>query len=173
MFSDSKHFTRTADFLPVIVAALFVDLVGVFLSAEDYIRSKTLKFWYQRYGLAAVLCDVLSIVIGVLFTSFLYSLLFSEFQLLLFIALGIAVQMTHDVLFYQVFSRIPRGKSEILDVFKDWANEQGGPTILLGDACMIVATILIAFLLSKYSKRVNSIALISGLYLVPYFVFSV
>jgi uncharacterized protein YacL len=173
MFTDSKHFTRTADFLPVIVAALMVDIIGLFLSAEDYIRSKTLKFWYQKYGLAAVLCDVLSMVIGVLLTSVLYSFLFPEFHLLLFIFLAILVQMTHDVLFYLVFSHIPRGKSEIMDVFKDWVAEQGGLNILLGDASMIVGTILIAYLLSKYSKGVNSVALIGGLYLLPYFVFSV
>jgi len=173
MFSDSKHFARTADFLPVIVAALLVDIIGLFLSAENYIPSKTLKFWYQRYGLAAVLSDVLIMVIGVLLTSALYSCLFPEFHLVFFLFLAVLVQMTHDVLFYLVFSNIPRGKSEIMDVFKDWATEQGGVTILLGDACMIVGTILIAYLLSKYSKRVNSVALVGGLYLLPYFVFSV
>jgi hypothetical protein len=84
----------------------------------------------------------------------------------------VIVQLIHDLLFAQLFYSIPRGNSEILDTFKDYATEFG-PVILLADAAMIISTILIASFLSTRSVNTNIIVLLVILYLVPYFIYSI
>ena len=86
--------------------------------------------------------------------------------------LAVAIQMTHDVIFAQFFYAVPRGRSAILDTFKDYATENG-PVILLFDAAMIVATLFMASLLVTFSLNVNLILLIVILYILPYALYSI
>lgn len=161
----------TKNILALVNAAIITDMIVIGEVIFGLIKSKSLKEWYNLYGLAAVMADVLSLVIGVLIASFLYPLLFSKYHLGYFIGLAVLVQFCHDILFAGFFLGVPRGKSRILDTFKDYAKENGY-TILLADAAMIVSTILISTLLEKLSSRTHSVVFIVLLYLVPYFLYS-
>jgi len=171
-FKDITHFTNTTDYLPIITAAIITDIVIIIRVVIKQIKSKSLTEWYKKYALAGVLADVLSIVIGVVIARFLYPFITTRFSLPLFIGLAIAVQLTHDVVFAQVFNAIPRGKSEIMDTFKDYAKEFG-PAILIADALMIVSTIILGSLFASLSTNTNVIILIVTLYLLPYFLYSI
>jgi len=172
MFSSILGFTKATDYIPIINAAIITDLAVIMRVILGQIKSKTLKEWYHTYGLSGIMADVLSIVIGVIIAQFIYPLIFSGFNLFLFIVVAVIVQLIHDLLFAQFFNWIPRGKSQILDTFKDYAKELG-PVILLADSAMIVSTVLIGSFLKSFSESNNAILLIVLLYLVPYFLYSI
>jgi uncharacterized protein YacL len=172
MFRDISNITKVADFLPILNGAIITDLVVIFRLISGQIKSKTLKQWYNDYGLSGIIADVLSLVIGIIITIFLYKYLFSKFNIFLFAFLAVIVQLTHDLLFATLFYFIPRGKSRILDTFKDYGNEHGY-VILIADALMILSTLFISSLLVSLSEKTNVIMFIVLLYLIPYFLYSI
>ena len=82
----------------------------------------------------------------------------------------IGVQITHDILFYLIFSNLPRGFNKMLDLFKDYAKEASYQAVV-GDSIIMVITVLFSSLINKYSMNLNIISLISQLYLTPYILF--
>jgi len=172
IFQNISTFSNIHDYLPIVNGAIITDLVVILRVVLGQIKSKSLTSWYKKYGIAGVLADVLSITIGVIITRFIYPFIFTKYSLITFIGLAVIVQLIHDLLFAQLFYSIPRGKSEILDTFKDYATEFG-PVILLADAAMIISTILIGSFLSTQSINTNIIVLLVILYLVPYFIYSI
>jgi len=171
-FQDISHFNRISDYLPILNGAIIVDLFVLLRVVLKQIPSKSLTEWYKKYGLASVMADVLSIVLGVILARFLYPIFFSKFSMFLFIGLAVVIQVCHDLLFAAFFNMVPRGKSAILDTFKDYGKEFGF-IILLADALMILFTILIGSALTSLSLNANIILLIVLSYIVPYLLYSV
>ena len=160
------------NYLNILNAAIITDLTVIFLLIEGYIKSNALKQWYRKYNLSAVIADVLILVIGIIITQLIYPYLFSSYSLGLFIIIAVIVQICHDLSFAYLFNMVPRGKSQILDTFKDYAKEKG-ISILLADALMIISTVLIATYLSTLSTNSNIITLIIDVYCIPYLLYSV
>jgi hypothetical protein len=171
-FQDISRFANVSDYLPILNGALITDLFVIALAISGAIKSVTLKEWYHKYGLAAVLGDVLILVIGVIIVRAIYYLVFSKFSILSFVGLAIVVQLIHDLSFAQMMNMIPRGKSMIMDTFKDYGKEMGG-LILIADALMIAGTSILGSLLASSSLNTNIIVLIVTMYLVPYFIYTV
>jgi hypothetical protein len=168
---DISRFSNTSDYLPIFNAALITDMFVILLTIVGYIKSKTLKEWYNKYTLAAVLADVLSIFIIIILARFLFTTFFSKYNIFLFILVAVLFQLFHDLSFYQLFKSVPRGKSQMLDTFKDYAKEMGAK-ILLADAQMIISTILIGTFLANFSFNTNFVVLIVALYITPYLIYS-
>ena len=160
------------NYLNILNAAIITDLTVIFLLIEGYIKSNALKQWYRKYNLSAVIADVLILVIGIIITQLIYPYLFSSYSLGLFIIIAVIVQICHDLSFAYLFNMIPRGKSQILDTFKDYAKEKG-LNILWADALMIISTVLIATYLSTLSTNSNIITLILDVYCIPYLLYSI
>ena len=167
-----SNFNKISDYLPIVTGALIVDMVILFRIVIGLINIKSLNIWYNKFGLLAVVADVLSIVIGIIMSRFLYSFLFKEYSLITFLVLTCAVQFIHDILFALFFNSIPRNKSIILDVFKDYAREVG-IQILFVDALMMISTILIASYLATWSTNSQIIVFIVSLYILPYLLYSI
>jgi hypothetical protein len=167
-----SHFDQINDYLPIITAALIVDMIVLFRIDLGYINIKSLNTWYNKFGLMAVIADVLSIVIGIIIARFLYPFIFSEYSLVMFLLLTCVVQITHDVSFAVFFNSIPRNKSVILDVFKDYGKEVG-ITILMVDAIMMVSTILLGSYLATLKTNSIIVILIISLYILPYLLYSI
>jgi hypothetical protein len=167
-FSDLTRIQKAADFLPLVTAAIVVDLIVMGLLLAGAFESRTLTQWYNNYGLGAVLSDVFIIVIGVIIAIAIYPFLFSKFNIVCFVGLAIGVQLIHDILFALFFNGLPKGQSRIFDTFKDYAREIG-IIILAADAAMIACTALLASLLASLGERINTILVIVAAYLVPYF----
>jgi len=171
-FSDISKFSRTTDYLPILNAAMIVDMIVILMLERGFIRSKTLREWYNKFHLGAFIADVLSLVIGVVIARFIYTYFGLSWSLLLFLIVVVLVQLTHDLVFSALFYNVPRGVSSILDVFKDYANELG-PRILLADSQMMIGTVLLGSLFASMSTNTNIVILIFASYMVPYFLFSV
>ena len=171
MFKNIADFNNINDYLPLLNAVLITDLFVILLLNIRIIKSQVLRQWYLQYNLSAVIADVLIILIGLIITRAIYYYVFESFSILKFIILAVAVQVTHDVLFYIFFSNIPRGINKMLDTFKDYANDVSYKAIL-ADSGMMIMSCLIASYLSNKNTNINIIVLISFLYLLPYLLYN-
>jgi len=171
ILQNISNFTNVSDYLPILTAALIVDMAVMVMTIAGGIHIKSLNKWYDRFGLAAVIGDVLIIVIGVIIARYLYPLFFKAYSLPVFLVLTVLVQFIHDIFFGIALSFIPRKKSDIVDVFKDYA-EESGLQILFADATMIFFTVIIAGYLATWSTNSNIITLIVAVYVLPYLLYS-
>ena len=171
MFKDISRFNNTNDYLPILTAILIVDIIGIILSNADIIKSKFLKHWYQRFRLSAVLADVLVIFIGVIFVRAIYPYIFDKFSIINFILLMVAIQITHDILFYIMITIIPRGSNQMIDIFKDFADEVSF-NIIIGDSIMVIAVGLIASYLANFDANMNIIIFAVLLYVLQYLLYN-
>jgi hypothetical protein len=169
---DIYHFNNVADYLPILNSVIITDIFVILLLIFGAIKSKVLQMWYRRLTLSAVIADVLIIVLGIILTRFLYPYLFSKYNLLTFLLLAVLIQITHDILFYFFSMAIQRGKSKILDIFKDYGKEKGSGAIV-ADSLMMISSILIASYLKGKTLNFNIIILICSIYLVPYMLYTV
>jgi hypothetical protein len=135
-------------FGPLVVAVIVVDLVVLFLIRyfPDFF-GKDINVWYNEFGTNAVIADVLSIVLGFLMAQVVYRTFvfpYIGWSLPAFIAVLLAIQLTHDLLFYYgVIQPIPAGHNGMIDVFKAYA-AFGQGRILVADAAMMNGSALIA-----------------------------
>jgi hypothetical protein len=171
MVKNIADFNNINDYLPLFNAVLITDLFVILLLNIRIIKSKVLRQWYLQYNLSAVIADVLIILIGLIITRAIYYYVFKTFSLFKFIILAVVVQIAHDILFYILFSNIPRGVNKMIDTFKDYANEVSYKAIL-ADSGMMIMSCLIASYLSNKNTNINIIVLISFLYLLPYLLYN-
>mgnify|MGYP001491226800 CR=1 FL=1 len=171
MFRDISNFKNVNDYLPIFNATLITDLAVIILFF--YIipnRSKTLEKWYMRFNLSAVVADVFIIVIGFILARYAYSKLFTKWDLLKFLMVIVSIQVVHDFLFYFFFMSVPPKKNYMIDMFKEYAKENGIKA-LIADSCMMIVATLLACILKNMSLNSNIILMISLVYLVPYLVY--
>jgi hypothetical protein len=171
MSKNIANFNNIHDYLPLFNAVLITDLFVILLLNISVFKSPVLKKWYSQYNLSAVIADVLIILIVLIITRAIYYYIFNDFSLLKFIIIAVIIQITHDILFYILFSNTPRGVNKMLDTFKDYANEVSYKAIL-ADSGMIILSCLIASYLVNKNTNSNIIVLISSLYLLPYLVYN-
>jgi hypothetical protein len=171
MLKNIVNFSNTSDYLPLLNAVLITDLFVILLLNTNVIKSQVLRKWYSKYNLSAVIADVLIILIGLIITRAIYYYVFETFSLLKFTILAVLVQITHDILFYMFFRTMPRGVNQMVDTFKDYANEVSYRAIFADSGMMIMSCILASYLVNK-NMNINIIVLISFLYLLPYLLYN-
>ena len=171
MLKNIGDFNNINDYLPLLNSVLITDLFVILLLNTSVIKSTVLRKWYSNYNLSAVIADVLIILIALIITRAIYYYVFDSFSIVKFVILAVIVQIIHDLLFYIIFSNIPRGVNKMIDTFKDYANEISYKAIL-GDSCMMIMSCLIASYLVNKNTNTNIIVLISFLYLLPYLLYN-
>ena len=171
MSKNIANFSNIQDYLPLLNGVLITDLFVIFLLNTKMINSVVLREWYKKYNLSAVIADVLIILIVLIITRAIYYYVFDNFSLFQFTTLAVILQIAHDILFYIFFSNVPRGVNQMIDTFKDYANEISYRAILADSGMMIMASI-IASLLVNQSMNANIIVLISFVYLLPYLLYN-
>lgn len=123
------------NWLALLSSATWVELIVMFIYRFIYPMTTSLGIWYTTYGMTAVTCDVLVLVLGVSLAKFLFptsNLIMSS----------VAVQLIHDVLFYVgVIKTVPLGQNSVMDLFKRYASE-GGFGILAADSAMIASAVV-------------------------------
>ena len=159
------------NYLPIFNAILITDLFVILLINMKIIDSKVLKEWYSKYNLSAVIADVLVIFIVLILTNYIYNYFFTSFSIIKFICLALIIQIIHDILFYILRTKIPRGMNKMIDTFKDYANETSYRAII-GDSLMIIMSCLIGYNLIEKSTETNINILIVFLYLTPYLIYN-
>jgi hypothetical protein len=175
MFADISK-TTVPIFGVILIAAIIVDTIILFFIryAPILLQNHTFKdinIWYNKFGLNAIIADVLSITIGVLAGQLIYSYAVAPsigWSLLAFLAVVLAFQCAHDLFFYFFVIRpIPEGHNGLIDVFKAYANS-GKSGILFVDAGMMIATTLLASYLYTKPAAATIIAGSITIYSLPY-----
>lgn len=122
----------------LLTATAWVDFAVIAIS-KVFPLTKALGEWYREFGLAAVGSDILIIVLGIALAKFLVPMA-TGWSL---VGVAVLIQVIHDVLFYiGVIQGIPAGHNRIIDLFKRYASE-GGWKIILADAGMVTASVLL------------------------------
>jgi uncharacterized protein YacL len=172
---DISDASNINDLIFITTAAIIVDVVVIFLVkyAGDKPRFgvNALNDWYSRFGIFAVGADVLSLIIGVVAARYIYSSFFTSWNPLMFILIVVLFQAFHDVFFYlSTVTRLPRGENEMIDVFQDYANENGA-WILVADAAMMISTAVGAMVLTALPLHVTPSSLLITLYSLCFIMF--
>ena len=167
----TSNFLNDSELLPIVTANLWVDLVIIFIAMSGLIYTgKTLKLWYKKYRLSAIIADMFSIILGIILLRYIVYKLNIKVNLFTFILLGIGLCIIHDILFYLLFKNIPKGSNHMLDFFKDYAKDLGS-TAIIGDVILVINAIILSALLNTKSKKTNIISLFIGIYLIPYIIY--
>lgn len=177
--SDISDFRETSDWWFILFAILFIDLIVILLGRyfpETF--GKELNIWYNKFGLSAVIADVLIIAVGFAIARYIYSMFFADslgWSPLYFITLLALIQVFHDLLFYVgVIVPIPRGTNEMMDVFKDYASVEGrGPKIVLADTFMMIGASLVAMWLKSQPDHILASFGLLTAYAIPYSIYTV
>jgi hypothetical protein len=143
MFADITNYRNTSDWYFIGVAAIVVDLVVILMTryagTNPSFKVQALSEWYDRFGFAAALSDILSALIGIAAARYIYTA--AGFKgVLAFVACIILFQLFHDIFFYvAVIKPMKKGENQMIDVFKSYAEENGGK-ILVADALILLST---------------------------------
>lgn len=170
IFKDISKFNNVGDYLPILNGCLNADLIIIFLLFHGVFKSDYLKKWYKKFSLSAAIADILILFIGIIITRFLYGYIFKEFNIIFFTALALLIQITHDMLFYLLFSNTPVGYNYMLDFFKLYAKEVGAKAIL-GDSFMMILACLLSSYFATFNINMNIITLVISTYFLPYMIF--
>jgi len=159
-------------FPQILVAVLIVDLIVIFLVRFfPGFWGSTINVWYDKFGLSAVLADVLIIVLGFMIGQYVYKNYFKPtygWNFLLFAGLLVFIQVAHDMLFYfGAILPIPKGHNAMMDVFKTYA-ERGGVKVVVADSAMMVGSALIASALASAGAPATAFAGVLAAYAVPF-----
>jgi hypothetical protein len=104
----------------------------------------TINEWYDKFGMVAIMLDVIIVLIGFWITQWLYKHFFTTFELWKFIGLFLIVQIIHDLLFYFLIIRSSKGSNVILDLMLNYGNKHGALTVV-GDSLMVVLAIIMTY----------------------------
>jgi hypothetical protein len=164
--SDYKYFPQ------ILVAVLIVDLIVIFLVRFfPGFWGSTINVWYDRFGLSAVIADVLVIVLGFMLAQLVYRNYLKDiygWNPYIFGALLVGIQVLHDLLFYfGVIRPIPNGHNGMMDVFKTYA-DRGGVKVVVADTAMMLGSFGIASLLAGAGSQVTLFSGVLATYVVPY-----
>jgi len=169
------NYNNVSDWFYIITATILVDVIAIFLARypgkTPSFEVKALNKWYDKFGLAAVSSDVLSILIGILISRYIYTAAGLKNELYFFIII-LLVQFIHDALFYLlVIKPMPTGINQMIDVFKEYA-EENGQKILVADAVLMTSSALTGTLLKSIPDHVTITTSFITLYVLTYILYT-
>jgi len=175
VLGNISKFTDAWDTPLILLSILTVDVIVLFLTRYVGVGRKSLNKWYDTFGLSAVLADVLIIFLGFIIGRFVYTTwLESRFgwNPIYFVLLVVLIQVIHDIAFYFLVIRpMKPGTNEMIDVFKQYANENGGG-IISGDAILMISSATIAMLMKHQSAGVQGLVFGLAAYALPYILYT-
>ncbi len=170
MLLDISDFKNNDDLLPIFLAVAIVDFIVILIAKHSSFFGRQINVWYDKLGMTAVLLDVFIIVIGLIITRFIFTYFGFSFSPIKFIAVALIVQILHDVGLYKFFIETHKGGNLVLDIYKDYAKENGAK-IILADSSMVIGSCLLAMYFKGVPTYNNITLLIFTLYLIPYYVY--
>lgn len=134
-----------------------------------------INVWYDTFGLVAIILDILIVLIGFWISLWLYPRIFDvkEFKIWKLILLFLAIQITHDLLFYFLIVKKYKGTNSIINLIQKYSNKSGFGTVL-GDSLMVVSAILITYglLWADVSFSTYIILFMCSLYAIGYLLYT-
>ena len=171
LINYKNHF----EYVPIITSNLYADLLIVFITFSGILGYKAqswkiLTNWYKKYRLSAMMADILIGVLYLLLARYIAHTQKLKLNLFEFGILAVVVQIILDLAFYVLFSLLPKNQNHMLDLFKNWAR-YSKLDALWGDSILVLFGVIVSAFLNQKSFDFNMVALIMGLYLVPYTIY--
>jgi len=171
MLENISNIDNNFDNYYILTAIIIIDLIVIYIARNTSYLGNQINIWYDRFGLSAVILDVLIILIGFIITRYIFSIFHLEFSPLLFIFIALIVQIIHDYALYEfVIKPTPFGSNQIIDVYKNYADENG-IKIIMADSAMVLGSAILAMYLKNNSIHVTTTLLVVGLYSIPYLLY--
>jgi hypothetical protein len=160
------------DWTPASVAIL-LGLVGQVAAARGFGAggASTNTFW-DSFGLEAAVAKGASIAVLLLATKWAYTSFYTmgasrPWSPLVFVAILLAFQSLHDILFYYGLLRtVPAGKNEMVDSLKRVVVENGAG-VMAGHAVAAIVVAVAAMLLKESSSLLVLVLALLALYVFP------
>ena len=170
--SNIGDYNNVEDIYVIGNASLFSLFLSVVAARIGNIGGFTLNAYFDMFGLEGVLSNTMLIILILQITRWLYTNFYNKFgrpwSPMVFLAIVLAVQFLHDIIFYYgVINILPSGKNEMIDILKQYAKENrlsavGGHSIFLA----VVA--LVAMIMKDMSDISKLIIPSIVLYALPY-----
>lgn len=170
------------DFITILTITLITECL--FLFSFRYTKlpfsGPNINRWYDKFGLIAILMDILIIAIGFYLAKYLYIYLKNKniikennnnINLIYFLVIILLIQILHDSLFYfLVIKPYKKGTNNMIDEFKIYAkNVKAGA--IIGDSSMYILSILILYLIQNYNNDLKILLTLISSYLIGYFMY--
>jgi len=170
----TKYDWSSIDYMSLVISALIIDFVVLCITRYSF--GKPVNNWYNKFGINAIIADIISICIGISigFYLFWYFEMKYFYQLVL---LCLLIQIFHDILFYYLIIKpFPKGHNDVIDVFKDYSTSSGmifGPVdIIFFDSLMILLSLLLYCFIIKQSWDIKIFVLFLVLYSLTFIQFT-
>ena len=170
MLQNISDFKNNDDLLSIFLAVIIIDFIVILIAKHTTFFGRQINVWYDKLGMTAVLLDVFIIIIGLLITRFIFTYFSLTFSTIKFIIVALIVQIVHDFGLYKLFIENHKGGNLILEIYKEYAKENGAK-IILADSMMVVGSCLLAMYLKSIPNYINTTLLIFTIYLLPYYVY--
>jgi len=170
IFKDISNFNNINDYLPILNGTLNTVLLIMFLVLHKYVRSFYLEKWYKTFHLSSIIENVTTLMCIIIVTRYIYNNISYEWNVFCFTLLAVIIMIIYDIVFYLVFSYIPKGYSNIVDFFKKYKSELTYKNISI-NSIMIIITCLLSSYFSTLDNNMNIITLISTLFFIPYLLY--
>jgi hypothetical protein len=170
--SDYRDISNIPYFL---LGILIVNIVVLFIIRYTGLGGKSLSTWYDKFGLIAVIADVLIIFIVFILGQIIYThfiLPYYGWNPIVFILIVVFIQMIHVFsLYYFVILPIPLGHNAIIDMYKMYA-EENSSGIIIGDALLMIAYFLVTLGLKYLPDYVNTSIAMIAIYTMTYILYT-
>jgi len=170
IFKDISQFNNTNDYLPILNGVLNTVLLIMFLVLHKYVRSYYLEKWYKTFHLSSIIENVTTFMCIIIASRYIYNNILHEWNIFLFTLLAVIIMIIYDIVFYLVFSYIPKGHNYIINFFKKYKSELTYKNISI-NSIMIIISCLLSSYFSTLDNNMNIITLISTLFFIPYLLY--
>jgi hypothetical protein len=170
LFKDISNFDSAKDYLPILNGALNAVLLLMFFVLHNWLSSSYLRKWYKTFHLSAIIENVITLMIIIIGTRFIYKYLFHFWNIILFTIVASILMIIYDIIFYLMFMSVPKGYSAIIDFFKQYKTQMGYKGIFI-NILMIIFVCLTSSYFATLNKNMNVITLITTLFFIPYLLY--
>lgn len=172
------NYLNVLDWMYIFAAVLIVEFAVITMAKypgpRPFFKVEALDKWYTKFGILGVSADIISIMIGIGAARYIYTALADPnvWNPLLFFAVLVGFQLLHDLFFFfGVIDTMQKGKNEMIDVFKEYA-EENGAKILVADALMMISSAATAMLLKTFPLHYTISASLVTMYSICFIVFT-
>ena len=150
----------------LLLAGTFVETLTVILVYFNNNKGKYITKWYNNLRIGAILLDILSAIVPVLFALLINNNFIIQSGII------ILIELIHDITFGSFLIKY-KGTSEVLNIFKGYAKKDGHK-ILFYDQIILISVLLFYYLLDYLNLNYKIISLIGFilLYITIMFVYS-
>ena len=142
-------------FSDALCGAIIAETITTALVLCVFGASSSLRNWYRRLGLSAIVLDIASLALGAFIGLRNHDALAAQ------VGIAVLVCVLHDVAFGALIQTLPRGRNLVIDLFKDYAAQKRG-RILVDDAMMIAGAVVAARTVSTFRDDAFAIAALFG-----------